>query len=62
MKLSQKQMDRIEHIFKFIEYPDLTEWELNFVESVETQFGEKQFLSDKQINRLEIIFKESTER
>jgi len=60
--LDKQTHDRVEHIFKFLEYDKLTDWEDNFVVSVSGQFERSGFLSKKQLEILERIFKQSEER
>jgi hypothetical protein len=48
--------DRIEHIFKFIEYDNLTDAQHDLVISFEQQFKRKGSLSDRQLEILEDIF------
>jgi len=49
---------RFQHIFKFIEWDKVTDWEQEFLESVEKQFKHKGFLSEKQEEILERIYKQ----
>jgi len=48
--------DRIEHIFKFLEYDQLTDAQHSLVESFEEQFERSGSLSDRQVEILEDIF------
>ena len=51
--------ERIEHIFKFMEYDYLTDAQMDLVVSFESQFENRGSLSDKQIEVLESIFKQA---
>lgn len=53
----------IEHFFESLKNPTrtLTEWEENFVTSVEYQYNQKRTLTDKQFKVLERIYAEKTE-
>lgn len=61
-RTSSKQNDRIELIFKLMEYDNLTEWEEGFVESVEGQFNRKGFLTQDQYDKLEEVLQKAAER
>ncbi len=50
--------DRITHIFKFIDWEQLTDWEQEFMESVEGQYKAKGHLSEKQMEVMERIYKD----
>jgi len=52
----------IEHFFKELENPKdkLTDWELQFLESIQDQFNRKGSLSTKQFQILERIYAERT--
>ena len=54
--------DRIEHIFKFMEYDQLTDAQHSLVESFEEQFERRGSLSDRQVEILEDIFERAAER
>ena len=54
--------DRIEHIFKFMEYGELTDTQHSLVESFEEQFERRGSLSDRQVEILEDIFERAAER
>lgn len=56
------QRERIKHIFKFLEWDELTDRQFELVESFEKQFGRKGGLSDAQFAVLEEIFKEASEK
>ena len=49
---------RFKMILKFLDYDLLTDWEMDFLISVEEQFNEKGCLSEKQEEVLERIYKE----
>ena len=53
--------DRIEHIFKFMEYDQLTDAQHDLVMSFEEQFKNKDYLSERQIEILEDIFRKAAE-
>lgn len=57
-----KKINRIKHIFQFMEYDYLDDWQENFVQSVEKQFGRKKFLSERQLEVLEDIFKKAADK
>ena len=59
---SDYRFNRIEHIFKFIEYEKLNDWEDRFVASVSDQFDKRGTLTDNQYDKLEEVFERSTER
>lgn len=61
-RTNDKQNGRIELIFKLMEYEVLTDWEDNFVASVEGQFEKKGSLSIAQLEKLEEVFKRAAER
>ena len=48
--------ERIEHIFKYMEWDNLSEAQLDLIISFEKQFKENGSLSEKQIDILEDIF------
>lgn len=54
--------DRIQHIIKFMDFEKLTDWEIKFMESIESYYKAKRTLSERQIETLEKIFTESQER
>jgi hypothetical protein len=54
--------DRIEHIFKFMEYDELTDAQHSLVESFEEHFERRGSLSDRQVEILEDIFERAAER
>jgi hypothetical protein len=54
--------DRIEHIFQFMEYGELTDAQHSLVESFEEQFERRGSLSDRQVEILEDIFERAAER
>ena len=54
--------DRIEHIFKFMEYDQLTDAQHDLIISFEDQFKRRGYLSDKQIDILEDIFRRAAEK
>ncbi|KKN56719.1 hypothetical protein LCGC14_0569480 [marine sediment metagenome] len=54
--------DRIKTIFLLMEYDELTEWELGFVESVEKQFNANGELTEPQYDKLEEVFERAAER
>lgn len=55
-KLSEKQIDRINHIYKFMEWDNLTDAEHNLLISFSARFSRSKFLSERQIEILENIF------
>lgn len=54
--------ERIEHIFEFMEWDNLTDAEHDLLISFEGQFKEKDSLSDKQYEILESIFRRANAR
>lgn len=54
--------DRIEHIFKFMEYDELTGAQHDLVISFERHFKRCGFLSERQFEILESIFARAAER
>ena len=60
--MTPKEKDRVEHIFKFMEYDQITDAQHSLVESFEEQFERKEYLSDRQIEILEDIFERAAER
>lgn len=56
------ESDRIEHIFQFMEYDELSEKQLDLVESFESQFEKYGSLSDRQYEILEDIFDQAAGR
>jgi hypothetical protein len=50
---------RIEHIFKFMEWDNLTDAQHSLIESFEEQFERSGSLSERQIEILEDIFERS---
>jgi hypothetical protein len=56
------RFERIEHIFKFMEYDVLKDNELDLVGSFESQWLSSGSLSDRQLEVLEDIFKQAAER
>jgi hypothetical protein len=57
-----KQYDRAEHIFKFMEYDQLTDSQHDLVLDFENQFERRGWLSDRQMEILEDIFKQAAEK
>ena len=53
---------RLEHIFKYMNYDVLTDWEQRFVEDMEKRFRKGFDLSTKQDEILERIFREAEVR
>lgn len=53
-----EQHKRVKWIISGFNYDDLTEWESGFVESVEEQSDDGKMLTEKQMNKLERIYKE----
>lgn len=54
--------ERIRHIFKFMEYDEITDSQMNLVVSFEKQFQRSGRLSDRQIEILEDIFQQAAEK
>jgi hypothetical protein len=49
-------------MFKFMEYESLTDWEDNFVCSIDSQYTAKGDLSRAQFEKLQEVFKRAAER
>ena len=49
---------RIKHIFEWVDWDKFTDWENEFLISVEEQFKNKGYLSEKQVEVLERIYKQ----
>lgn len=62
VRMTPEVEDRIDHIFQFMEWDELTDNQLDFVASLEMQWKNKHWLSEKQIEALESIFKQAAER
>jgi Na+/phosphate symporter len=60
--MTPKQRDRIEHIFKYMEYDHISDAQHDLVISFESQFKERGSLSDRQFEVLENIFKQAAEK
>lgn len=60
--MTPKQIDRIKHIFQFMEYDYLTEPQHDLIISFEIQFKARNSLSDRQVEILEDIFKQAAEK
>lgn len=54
----KKQNERIKWIMGGLDIEDLTDWEQNFLESVEMQSDRGKWLSDRQLEIVERIYKE----
>jgi len=54
--------ERIAHIFRYLEYDSLTEWEDDFILSVSEQYERKGSLTERQLEVLENIFRKAAER
>lgn len=61
-KTNDEQNGKIEMMLKLMEYEVLTDWEDNFVGSVETYFEKRQYLSIAQFDKLSEVFKRAAER
>ena len=53
---------RFKHIMGYLDFNLLTDWEQEFVESIERQFKARGNLTEKQEDKLEKIFREQNER
>lgn len=51
--------ERIEHIFKFMEYDNLTDAQHDLIISFEKQFRQRGSLSERQVEILEDIFEKA---
>jgi hypothetical protein len=60
--MDEKTLNRIDHIFEFMEWEELTDNQLDFAGSLEMQWNNKGWLSDKQIEALEDMFRQAAER
>ena len=54
--MTPKEKDRIEHIFKFMAYDNLTDAQHDLIVSFEEQFQRRGSLSERQFEILEDIF------
>lgn len=54
--------DRVDHVFRYMEYGALTDWEQGFVESVEAYYNDIGFVTVRQMKTLERIFSDAAER
>lgn len=54
--------DRVDHVFRYMEYGVLTDWERGFVESVEEYYNDKGYVTVKQMKTLERVFSDAAER
>ena len=61
-RTTSKQNGRIELIFKLMEYDNLTDWEDDFVASVDSYFEERGSLTITQYEKLEEVFKRAAGR
>jgi len=52
------QNERVRWIISGLTYDDLTDWEQDFIESVESQSDEGKVLTNRQMEILEKIYKE----
>jgi len=59
---ADQRRELIEHMFKSLEMPSkkLTDWELNFIESVGDWFDSHGDLTERQFIKLESIYAEKT--
>jgi hypothetical protein len=57
-----KIAERIEHIFKFMEYDNITDSEHDWVVRLEEWWEDEGYLTKKQVKILEDIFKRGNER
>jgi hypothetical protein len=54
--------ERIKHIFKYMEWNSLTESQHDLIVSFEDQFNRRGYLTDRQNEILEDIFKQAAEK
>lgn len=59
--MNEKQKDRAEHIFKFMEYDRLTDAQHDLIVKYEEQFKQRQWLSERQMEIMEDIFQRAAE-
>jgi hypothetical protein len=57
----KNQHERIEHILKFMEWDNITDSQHDYVVSFEKQYKHKGYLTDRQMQVLESIFKQGNE-
>lgn len=62
LAMNQKQKDRAECCFKLMEYEQLTDNQHDLIVKYEKQFEKKGWLSDRQMEVLEDIFKQAAEK
>lgn len=63
--ISKETKERIVHLFKTadtIREDDFTDWELNFIISIEEQFERKGYLTDPQLDKLEEVLRDARQR
>ena len=62
MPLTDKQEERIEMFFKFMEYDKLSDWEDSFVASVGEQYENRGTMTIAQFDKLEEVFERVNKR
>ena len=60
--MNQKQIDRVDHIFLFMEYSEITDDQHSLVIKYEDYYKKNGYLTDRQMEVLESIFKQAAEK
>jgi len=58
----ENKNDRIDHIFQFMEYDNLTDDQHSLIIKYEEFYNKNSFLTEKQMDVLESIFKQAAEK
>lgn len=62
IKMTPEIEDRIEHIFKFMEWDQLSNGQLDLIASFEIQFKDRGWLNERQVEILEDVFEKAAGR
>jgi hypothetical protein len=57
-----KRADRIAHCFKYMEWEEVTDGQMTYLESFEKQFKRNGDLTDRQCEILESVFEQAAEK
>jgi hypothetical protein len=60
--MMENKNDRIDHIFQFMEYDNLTDDQHSLIIKYEEFYNKNSFLTEKQMDVLESIFKQAAEK
>lgn len=58
----ESKNERIDHIFQFMEYDNLTDDQLDLIIKYENYYKKNRYLTDRQMEVLESIFKQAAEK